>query len=468
MKNKILFIEPYKNNFHNGPIPKSVEPNISTLRCINLLRAKFDVDFIDFKTDSMNEKKFVEYIKDGDYKYYFIEIKTYNRYFSLKIIKLIKDISKSAIIFCFGQHMSEEPSFTLKRFRECYIIKDEIYSFFLNFYKNGYNNIDKIKKSPNLIYKEKNITIRNKYVEITKLDSLPYIDLKIMHEKDYYTLYPMKTFKKRRWGFLNLTKGCRYNCLYCSNTLRISHGERIYQFSIEESIKRIKRLLKNGFNFIRFSDDCFLCNKGFMIELCNKIIKEKIEFKWMAQIRADSLDEESLEIMKIAGCECLNIGVETGSNKIMKILNKEEKVEDIKFCFELCHKYKILTVAFFIIGNPEETIKDLDKSYKLLKQIKPDMLQIAYFTPYPGSKYYSRLTREEKNKANFFHYDNPVSNFSRINGKDLKNIMKKWYLLFYLNPRNFCKLFYYRISCLIFNPLREFRIMTQFINYILK
>ncbi|MFP4656216.1 MAG: B12-binding domain-containing radical SAM protein [Candidatus Woesearchaeota archaeon] len=457
MSEKLLFIELFRDGLTVDDFPKSKEPDIELLRAFTLLKENgYDIEFLDVKLGNVTWDKLHRSLGTADYL--FINCKTYNRYFCLDLIAEAKKVSlrrdQNVKIVLYGQHPEAEPHFFLDKHADVYIIQQELIPFFRSF-----SSEERFERNPNLIYKEADELVRNEIIEVKDMDALPLLDLSYLDD-NYYTLYPMKTLKKHSWGFLTVSKGCPFSCVFCSRTLRVSCGHIPRFFSATETLRRIRRLIDDGHNFIRFLDDDWH-DKIFIRKICKAIIEEGLEFRWMAQVRADSLDMPTLRLMKKAGCECLNIGVESGSEKILKVLKKEETLEDIRKAFSLCRKLDIYTVAYFMIGNPGETDEDLEMSFDLLKDLRPTMLQIAYFTPYPGSSFYGELPDGAKSKTGFFHYANIVYNFSSINTKKLKKTMRRWNLWFYSRPRNFHRLLTFRLLCLINNPRRELSVWRE-------
>ncbi len=445
----MLFIELFREGFDSNDFPKSKEPDIELLRCFTLLKERgFSIDFVDLKLGGIKEKDLLK--RFSGVEYLFMNSKTYNRYFCLELIKKAKESSPGIKIFLYGQHPDSDPEFFFSAYDDIYIIRQEIYPFFEGFGKEA------IEKLPNLMYKESGKTRTNSIVEIEDMDTLSPVDLDWMDDR-YYTLYPMKTRRRHSWGFLTLTKGCPFECVFCSRTLRVSCGKVTRHFSPEESVKRIRRVIDDGHNFIRFLDDDWH-DKDFIKSLCRALIAEDMDFRWMAQVRADSLDLRTLRLMKRAGCECLNIGVESGSEPVLERLKKGETLKDIRKAFSLCKKLGIYTVAYFMIGNPDESEEDLEKSFELIQELKPTMLQVAYFTPYPGSPFFDKLPESSKLETNFFHYENIVYNFSKIDSEILRKTMKRWNLRFYMHPKNFMRLSIFRMACLFSNPRRELSI----------
>ncbi len=423
---KVVILEPFLNEPRKNSLIKSKEPNISTFRAITLLKKKFKVELIDLKIDNVSKKEIFGKIKVADFL--FINVKSYNKAFCQNIIKfaLNKSLTK---VFVFGQIPSYDPALIHIQGPEIQADTNSFVSFIQGeFYNFSRFFIEDPKKYTNM--KIINLKLHSDFEDI---DKIPPLDIKELKKRKYYTVYPLKKIRKTRWAFMNLTEGCPHKCIFCSQTLRISHGKKLRHFSCIEAIKRIKRMLSFGFNAIRFNDDNFLCDKVFIKDLCKELIKRKIIFRWMAQVRADSIDEKTLLFMKKAGCESLNFGVESASDKILKTLEKGEDIANIKDAIILCKKHKILTVNYYMIGSPKERISDIKKTIDFSFETKPDVLQIAYFTAYEGSPFFEKnkeIILSGKNGYSY-HYSTMNFNFSYVKKRKLKSIYKSWYIKYY-------------------------------------
>ena len=116
-----------------------------------------------------------------------------------------------------------------------------------------------------------------------------------------------------------------------------------------------------------------------------------MDIKWAGQSRVDQTDRELMKLMKDSGLVQLDFGVESGSEKILKVLGKGghgDRTEQIKQSFKLCKELDIRTLATFIIGNPEETREDIEQSFQVAKDIKADYTAFYFLTPYPGTDIY--------------------------------------------------------------------------------
>jgi len=137
---------------------------------------------------------------------------------------------------------------------------------------------------------------------------------------------------------------------------------------------------------VHFPDDNFLSWKKRAIEICQKI--KRFDLIWDCESRVDTLDRELILKMKSAGCDSIGFGVESGSPKVLRALDKRAEIEQVIKAFDLCHENKIKTLAQIIVGSPEETLEDIALTEKLLDRIKPDYVQLSYMTPYEGTVVY--------------------------------------------------------------------------------
>lgn len=213
------------------------------------------------------------------------------------------------------------------------------------------------------------------------------------------------------FGMLVTGRGCAFNCTFCaspamwgSKPVRLRSVDNIMQ-----ELHQIKDLYPH--NVIYFEDDTFTMKKSRTIELCKRIINSDINIKWKCDTRADCVDEELLEYMKVAGCITIKIGVESGSDRILKSINKRVSKDRLLQAARNIKKYNIPLTIYLMTGFPNETDEDLKQTIEFAKEIDPNYCSLSILAPYYGTEIYKKFVAEngELNKEHweyFYHQSN--------------------------------------------------------------
>lgn len=287
---------------------------------------------------------------------------------------------------------------------------EETFSEFLRVYGNGSN----YSSIAGLAYKKDGkIFVNPKRNLIKEMDSLP-MPARHLFPMDYYI---------QRWnwprGYWNKTanmmssRGCPYDCNFCGS--KSMFGRTFRAFSTKKTVDEIEFLVKQyGFECISFSDDTFAINKKRAIEICNEVKRRNMKAVYRFQLRANTCDEDLIKELKDAGCIHIDIGAESGSDKILKQMKKGITVQQTRDAIATIKKYGIHTGVTFIIGSPGETMEDIDATRKLATEIDADYTQFFVMTPYPGTELYDYA------KANNLLPDTLTYDFFRHGGANLK------------------------------------------------
>lgn len=193
-----------------------------------------------------------------------------------------------------------------------------------------------------------------------------------------YEKYPKSAFR-----YVYTSRGCPYNCSFCGSRYVWSRNQRLR--SVANVVEEIKSLRKIGLKWIEFGDDTFGTNKGYLQRLCESLFRECPGLLWGCETRANLIDEETVALMKEAGCRSIDIGIESGNNEMLKKIRKGITVEQSLTAADVIRKHGIKLTANFMIGFPEETEETLDDTFNVMKKIK-GLLIFNIFTPYPGTE----------------------------------------------------------------------------------
>lgn len=275
---------------------------------------------------------------------------------------------------------------------------------------------------------------------VSEPDLLPFPVYTSEELQSYKSIYPVQLNKPAVWGFLIATRGCPYACTFCSEVMRVSIGTKLRGRSPANVADEMEHLAAQGVNICSFQDDSFSSSRRFVRDLCKELISRGSEMPWMARVRVDEVDYDSLSLMKQAGCIMLGMGVEAGSQRMIDNMLKTYKPTDwadrCRQTFRWARELGIGTNAYYILGNPSETRQDIEQTIELALELNSDTIQVHYYTPYPGSEAWTqyKYILGEYDLTKMFHYATPIFSFAEVTVKELEELRTKFYRRYLLRP----------------------------------
>ena len=301
-----------------------------------------------------------------------------------KIIKRLKDIP----IIKGGVHETNCGYYTIKNHKEIdYSVVGEGEITIIQLIKALTNKLP-LERINGICYrKDKNIIFNKRRNLIKNLDRLPKPSRKLFYlDKKFDKYYSSKIFNGKKSTSIMTSRGCPYNCTFCSSK---SSWGYLRLRSVKNVLDEIKELYKKNFRGFMFEDDMSLANKKWFLDFSKKLIKTGLKIEYSLQTRVDAIDEEIVSVLRNSGCIYMYFGVESGVKKILKRCNKQITIEQVKKAFDLCRKYKIKSMASIQFGLPGEDFKEFKtvrQTIRLLNYVlKPNEVAISYTSLYPGS-----------------------------------------------------------------------------------
>lgn len=186
------------------------------------------------------------------------------------------------------------------------------------------------------------------------------------------------------------SRGCPFNCTFCSS--KTVWRQRYYRRSPQNVVDEIEFLMrKYGTKGIYFREDNFTVSREHVLGICQEIASRNVHVSWECESRVDTVTKGMLAKMKEAGCSGIWCGVESGSPRILKKINKGFTVDKIISFYEWCRDLDIPTAAMFMLGFPGETPDDLRASYELALNLPTNKIQFASYCGFPGSEMYEEI-----------------------------------------------------------------------------
>jgi radical SAM superfamily enzyme YgiQ (UPF0313 family) len=183
---------------------------------------------------------------------------------------------------------------------------------------------------------------------------------------------------------LMTSRGCPWQCTFCGAEATWGRGFR------GRSVPRVLDDIENALGrlpvkMIQIKDDTFTANKRRALEICNGIRERGLQFSWSCDTRVDVLTDELLRAMRLAGCQRLSLGVESGSPSVLSQINKKITVEQILRSTALAKSYGIQVRYYMMLGNRGETLDTFHETLAFLERARPHQYIFSCLSIYPGT-----------------------------------------------------------------------------------
>jgi anaerobic magnesium-protoporphyrin IX monomethyl ester cyclase len=183
---------------------------------------------------------------------------------------------------------------------------------------------------------------------------------------------------------LMTSRGCPWQCTFCGAETTWGRGFR--GRSVPKVLDDLEHALaKLPVKMIQIKDDTFTANRRRALEICKGIVDRGLQFTWSCDTRVDVLSDELLRAMRLAGCQRLSLGVESGSPSVLAKINKKITVEQILRSTALAKSYGIQVRYYMMLGNRGETLETFRETLAFLERAKPHQYIFSCLSIYPGT-----------------------------------------------------------------------------------
>ncbi len=267
---------------------------------------------------------------------------------------------------------------------------------------------------------------------IRDLDAVPF---PARHLLDHSPYRPSAAHSRRKPAFSVMCgRGCPYRCTFCSCSKVFRDGVAVRR--PEGVAGEIRHLVEHyGAREILLWDDTFGLSREWTLRFCELV--RPLGVSWSAWMRCDLADRERLEAMARSGCWHVSYGVESGNQKILDGIRKEQTLDQARRAFSLTREAGMEARGTFILGLPGENRETLRETVDFAIEIKADYAQFQFLTPYPGTELWSSvpdhgsfLTGDLSKYTIWF----PVYVPQGLTREDLETALRTAYRRFYLSP----------------------------------
>ncbi len=184
-----------------------------------------------------------------------------------------------------------------------------------------------------------------------------------------------------------ITLGCPFDCDFCSRPV---FGHLYRKRDLDVVFEEIKQIEQLGYNQLWIADDNFTLNLSLLRQFCQRMLGRGM--KWSCLSRSTGIDAEIASLMKEAGCQRVYLGLETGSDETLRLMNKKATLHDGISAVEHFRQAGVEVAAFFIVGYPDETTESIEQTFKLALSLPLNEISFNVPFPLPGSALFDRVS----------------------------------------------------------------------------
>jgi radical SAM superfamily enzyme YgiQ (UPF0313 family) len=270
---------------------------------------------------------------------------------------------------------------------------------------------------------------------ISDLDVLPLPAWDVL--PNFPDAYPQSALESKRHPAASIitSRGCPHHCTFCDRSV---FGTKVRHHGAEYTLNMLRYLkTKYGIKDIMFLDDNFLIDRKKLFAICDAIIQEKMDLKWYCISHVKFMTEDRLARIKEAGCWIMEVGIESGSERILRLLNRQTPKTEIAAALKRARNAGIRVKGNFIFGLPTETKESLHETIEFAKSIDISLFQQTFLTLWPGcelSVNAPEYGEAETDWMNLTHFQ--ISFVPKdLTREDLLKASNEAFREFYLRPR---------------------------------
>ena len=291
---------------------------------------------------------------------------------------------------------------------------------------------------PGLVWRENGAIRKNPPCFIEDLDSLPMASWELLRPESFPEA-PHGAFTRAfPTAPIIITRGCASRCTFCAGSC--INGFRIRRRSLGNVMAELRHLAGRGIREFHIEDENFTASPEYVLAFCRRLGEEGLGMSWSlpSGVRLDTLTREVVVAMSDAGCYSLAVGIEFGSNRMLRVTGKGLTLDLIREKLKLFDGLPVKVTGFFLFGIPGETPEEMAETVRFALELPLHRAQFNIFMPLPGSVEWAKLEKAGRlgqiEWDHFFVHDVAYTD-GTVTPAMLKGIQRRAVLSFYCRPR---------------------------------
>ncbi len=387
---QVLLINPPETHMITTNVPEFVDVETGKYPPLGLLHVaaailehyqRHSVDILDCHAEDLDYEGIEKKVSSLKPDIIGIQATTFTLIDVAELARICKRVHPRVPMAVGGPHTWLYPEETLEIEAVDYVLLGEGEQNFPLFLDALEDNTD-LSDIKGLVYKEDEKIVRTPLPGlIDNLDALPLPPRELLPYKKYYSVLARRTPITTMMS----SRGCPYRCLFCN---RPHLGKKWRYRSPESIVAELEACVKLGIHEIFFYDDTFNISGERVLDLCDLIRQRNLDISWDVRARIDRMTPELIHAMARAGCARIHYGVEAGTPEMVEVLRKDVDLDEAKDIFAATRRAGITTLAYFMIGNPGETMEHIERTIEYALELKSDFVHFSVTTPFPGTDLY--------------------------------------------------------------------------------
>lgn len=442
---KILLINPPRFYELIGKNPAIVEDNrgynppLGVLSLAGYLEQQtdYEVEVLDAQPYEYGYEDLVDVLREKMGDVVGITAMTFTLIDVLKTAKLVKRLSSETKVVLGGPHVHIFPQETIDQPDVDFLVQGEGEKTFVQLLDN-INNLDALEQVPGLVFKRNGRTINTGISPL--IQDLDELGFPARHLVDL-TKYTSLLGKDDIITTMFTSRGCPYKCTFCDRPFSpVISGFRWR--SAKHVVDEMEECVNLGIREAFIYDDTFTVRRDRVFDLCNEIRRRKLDFRWDVRAHVNTITPELVRAMKDAGCDRIHYGVESGNNRVLRVIQKNTTLERVEEVVKWTKDVDMEVLTYFMIGHPTEIESEIEDTIEFAQHLDPNYVHFTIFCPYPATASYFEGLRSgilEKDIWREFAAS-PTEDFSlpyweeHLTGDELREWLVRAYKAFYLRP----------------------------------